>query len=312
MSNPHLAQWPPETRRVYDGLQSYEIVGASACAAAIVGALRALAYASADVLPALREAAAAFCELKPSTAAYTNLVDWLLRETDDGMTPAELRQTVAQRAAAFEGYQRSCRTAIADAGCALLGAGTTVLVHDYSSTVLGVLDEAGRRRISLKLLVTAGEPVGKGAHVARLASRAGHSVTYASDSAIGRLVPEADLFLSGVETLFLSGDLANTVGTYPISLIAQATGVPVYGVTECLKIHPTQQTARPDELTATLLKPWPKEGVDLPPDAEVDLRVLDLTPAALITGLVTEQGVIAVTDAPAALVRLRADLDSRL
>jgi translation initiation factor 2B subunit (eIF-2B alpha/beta/delta family) len=313
MSNPRFTGWPPETRRVYDGLRSYEIVGASACAAAIVGALRALtdAAASDDLRPALRDAAAAFCELKPSTAAYTNVVDWLLHETGD-VEPAELRRAVGTRAAAFEDYQRSCRAAIADAGCALLAADMTVLVHDYSSTVLAVLEEAGRRGIVLKTLVTAGEPVGKGAHVARLASRAGHSVTYASDSAVGRLVPEADLFLSGVETLFLNGDLANTVGTYPISLLAQEVGVPVYGVTECLKIHPTQQTARPHELTATLLKPWPPAGVELPPGTEVDLRVLDLTPAALITGLVTEQGVIAATDAPAALALMRTDLESRL
>src|SRR5579864_2008994 len=117
------------------------------------------------------------------------------------------------------------------------------------------------------------------------------------------------MFLTGVETLFRSGDLANTVGTYPISLVAREHGVPVYGVTECLKIHPTQETIGLDELSAELLKPWPASREGLPPGAEVETHVLDLTPAALVSGLVTEQGLISPTETAAALQRLHADLE---
>jgi translation initiation factor 2B subunit (eIF-2B alpha/beta/delta family) len=307
------SHWPAETRRVYLGLKTYEIVGASTCAAAIVGALEALAEADDEraLLADLREAGAAFRALKPSPAAYANVVDWLLRDTAD-LTAAEIRATVARRAQAFAAYRSFCRTAIADAGCSLLSSGTAVLIHDYSSTVLAVLEEAGRRGLTLKALVTAGEPVGKGAHVARLAAAAGHTVTFAPDSSAARLVERADLFLTGVETLFGDGDLANTVGTYPISLLAREHGLPVYGATECLKIHPSKQTASLDELTAELLKPWPADAEELPPGTEIDVHVLDLTPAVLITGLVTEQGILAPSETAAALARLQVDLDSRL
>jgi translation initiation factor 2B subunit (eIF-2B alpha/beta/delta family) len=310
---PPPSRWPAETRRVYLGLKSYEIVGASTCAAAIVGALEALAEADddGDLLAVLRDAGSAFRALKPSTAAYANVVDWLLRDTED-LTAGELRGLVARRAQAFADYRSSSVEAIADAGCSLLRTGSAVLIHDYSSTVLSVLAEAGRRGLTLKALVTAGEPVGKGAHVAQLAADAGHTVTFASDSSTARLVQRADLFLTGVETLFQSGDLANTVGTYPISLLAREHGVPVYGATECLKIHPTQQTASLDELTAELLKPWPADAAELPPGAEIDVHVLDLTPAALLAGLVTEQGILAPSETEAALARLRVDLDGRL
>ena len=310
---PPPSRWPPETRRVYLGLKSYEIVGASTCAAAIVGALEALAEADdeRELLADLREAGAAFRALKPSTAAYANVVDWLLRDTEE-LAAADIRATVARRAQAFAAYRSFCRTAIADAGCSLLSSGTAVLIHDYSSTVLVVLEEAGRRGLTLKVLVTAGEPIGKGARVARLAAAAGHTVTYAPDSSAARLVERADLFLTGVETLFGDGDLANTVGTYPISLLAREQGVPVYGATECLKIHPSKQTASLDELTAELLKPWPADVGELPPGTEIDVHVLDLTPAALLTGLITEQGILAPSETAAALARLHLDLDSRL
>ena len=312
MSEAPLSIWPKETRRVYAGLQSYEIVGASACTEAIVGALVALADAGhgGDLLTELREAGAAFRALKPNTAAYANIIDWLLQDVDG--SAADIRSAVSRRARAFATYRAFSRTAIADAGCALLSSGTTVLVHDYSSTVLSVLAEAGRRGITLKTLVTAGEPLGKGAQVARLAAQAGHLVTYAPDSATGRLVGRTDVFLSGVETLFRDGDLANTIGTYPISLLAREHAVPVYGVTECLKIHPTQETIDLDELSAELLKPWPSSREALPSGVVVETFVLDLTPALLVTGLVTEQGLIPPSETAAALQRLQADLDSRL
>jgi len=297
---------------VYAGLQSYEIVGASACTQAIVGALVALADAhrDGDLLTELREAGAAFRELKPNTAAYANIVDWLLR--DAGGSAADTRAAVARHARAFHAYHAFSGKAIAEAGCALLSSGTAVVIHDYSSTVLSVLVEAGRRGITMKALVTAGEPLGKGALVARLASEAGHDVVYAPDSAAGRLVVRADMFMTGVETLFRNGDLANTVGTYPISLLAREHGLPVYGVTECLKIHPTQETIDLAELSAELLKPWPGSREELPSGAEVETHVLDLTPAVLVTGLVTEQGVIPPAETAAALQQLRIDLESRL
>src|SRR6266404_4627438 len=111
---PLPSRWPSETRSVYIGLKSYEIVGASTCAAAIVGALEALAEADdeRELLADLREAGAAFRALKPSTAAYANVVDWLLRDTEE-LPAAEIRTTVARRARAFAAYRSFCRTAIA-------------------------------------------------------------------------------------------------------------------------------------------------------------------------------------------------------
>jgi translation initiation factor 2B subunit (eIF-2B alpha/beta/delta family) len=87
--------------------------------------------------------------------------------------------------------------------------------------------------------------------------------------------------------------------------------VPVYGATECLKIHPSKQTASLNELTAQLLKPWPADAGALPFGTEIDSHVLDLTPAALLTGLITEQGILAPSETESALARLRIDLDIR-
>ncbi len=166
------------------------------------------------------------------------------------------------------------------------------MIHDYSSTVLAVIAEAGRRHLGLHVYVTTGSPVDQGPRVARLAADAGHHVIYLPDSGIGRVIGEVNVVLSGVETLFRNGDLVNTVGTYPIALVAQQSEVPLYGVTERMKIHPSATEVTVSDLGAEVLHPWPQPGTVLPPGTEIRRQVLDLTPAHLVTGYVTEEGVI--------------------
>ncbi len=302
--------WPSGARDVYTALQTYRIVGASACTAAIVEALTALAADVAGrpggaVYQEVAAAGALFCALKPNTAAYANVVHLLLRGLDTASAPPpELAATVAQRGDAFSENSTASVERIAAMGADLLAARGGVLVHDYSSTILAVLAEAGRRDKDLMVFVTAGQPVDQGPKVARAVASYGHRVTYLPDTAVGRVIAGVDVVLSGVETLFQNGDLANTVGTFPIALVARHAGVPFYGVTERIKIHPTATTVAVAELTAQVLHGWPPPEVELPPHTRTCPEVLDLTPARLVTGYVTEVGIVAPAHVAAALESL--------
>jgi translation initiation factor 2B subunit (eIF-2B alpha/beta/delta family) len=309
------ASWPETTREVYEGLRTYRIVGASACVTAIMRALQTLAThlaARPDGSPykELEDAGAHFCALKPDTAAYVNAVRWLLAGLDNSPGSEAIASTVAQRAAAYAAYSRASLGKIVDEACRLLPANSHILIHDYSSTVLAVVAEAGRRRLKLRVYVTAGEPVAQGPRVARLAADAGHHVVYLPDSGIGRVMPEVNIVLSGVETLFRNGDLANTVGTYPIALVAREQQVPFYGLTERMKIHSGVDAVTLGDLRAEVLHPWPRPGTDLPPGTDVRRQVLDLTPARLVTGYVTEEGETDPAEVSGAIDRLYAEQGS--
>lgn len=303
--------WPPAVRDVYIGLQTYRIVGASACIDAIMQALDALAWETAqrpggDVYGEVSRAGALFCALKPNTAAYVNAVQWVTSDLQAEPDSADhLAATVTQRIEAYRRDKQRGLERIADEGANLLAPVCRVLLHDYSSTVLAVLAEAGRRGQHLEAVVTAGQPVDRGPQVAALVASYGHGVTFIPDTAVGRVMPEIDVVLTGVETLYRNGDLANTIGTYPIALVAREGHVPVYGVTQCLKIHPTATGVRTADLTARLLHDWPDTAVALPAGARTRLEVLDLTPARLVTGYVTDAGVLAPHQMEVALQWLR-------
>jgi translation initiation factor 2B subunit (eIF-2B alpha/beta/delta family) len=291
-------EWPPGTRDVYAGLQTYRIVGASACVDAIMQALDELAQAVAerpggDVYAEVARAGALFCALKPDTAAYANAVRWVTGDLPAAPeSPALVADAVARRIDAYRRQARARLARIAGDGATLLTTHGCILLHDYSSTVLAVLAEAGRRGQRLRVVVTAGQPLDQGPRVAAAAASGGHHVTYVPDTAVGRVMPDVDVVLTGVETLYRNGDLANTIGTYPIALVAREARVPVYGITECIKIHPTAASASTAGLTARLLQPWPDAAVKLPAGTIVRTEVLDLTPAHLITAYVTDAGIL--------------------
>ncbi|MGH2442665.1 MAG: hypothetical protein ACRDFX_05840, partial [Chloroflexota bacterium] len=305
--------WPEETRRAYEDLRTYRIVGASACVVAIMGALQAVAQQTPPggkgaVLRRVSQTGEHFCALKPNTAAYVNAVRWLLIGIEDGADDRTAAAVISGRVQEYAAYHRESMGRIAARARELLPAGSHVLVHDYSSSVLAAVTDASRQGRILTVFVTAGEPLGQGPKLARAIAASGHRIVYLPDAGIGRVMGEIDIVLSGVETLFRGGDLANTVGTYPIALAARDANIPVYGVTERIKIHPTAVTATACELHAQVLHPWPPSRVALPAGADIRNQVLDLTPARLITGYVTEEGVLPPAGVGEALDRLFEDL----
>lgn len=280
--------WPVAVRSCVDELESYRLIGASACADRITDAVEQVAVAAAgqgiDVAAEMSRAGDRFCALKPDTALYVNVIHLL---TASSATADD----VVASAARLRAYRTQARAKILDATVARLTAAKTILVHDYSSAAaaaLVALSGAGCRR---RVVVSAGDPLGQGERVARLVAEAGHQLVYAPDASLGRLVPDVDVFLTGVETFYPDGSLANTVGTLAIALLCREFGTEVLAPTECLKLDARVPAARTDVLTARLLHPWPGDWIaEL--GATVEDHVLDAVPARLVNSYVTETGVL--------------------
>lgn len=280
--------WPVETRCCHADLVAYRLVGASVCADRITDALEILASSAQaqgrDLAPALGEAGAAFCALKPDTALYVNAVRFLTSTAED-LTAAAVRE----RAEALRDHRRRAQAAIVRGVAAVLDDDGLVLVHDYSSAVARVLGELGRRG-ARDVVVTAGEPLGQGPRMAAVAVEAGHRVTYVPDTGVGRHAHRLGAFLTGVETFYRDGSMANTVGTLSLALLCRHAGAGVVAPAECLKMHPHAAQAHVADLSARLLHPWPPAGVRLPASCLVEDHVLDAVPATLVTTYVTELG----------------------
>jgi len=190
------------------------------------------------------------------------------------------------------------------AGASLLPEGARVMTHCHAGslacagygTALGIVraaHEAGRRP---SVWVKETRPVLQGSRItAWELQRLGIPATVVVDGAAGSLMAagQVDAVVVGADRVAANGDVANKIGTYPLAVLARHHGVPflVAAPTSTVDLGcpegssiPVEQ--RPPEEVAML------GGHRLAPEGvPVHNPAFDVTPASLVTALVTEDGV---------------------
>jgi methylthioribose-1-phosphate isomerase len=178
---------------------------------------------------------------------------------------------------------------------ALLRRGTRALTHCNTGglatggygTALGALRAAWERGRLAHVLVDETRPLLQGARLTAWELEAlgiPHAVVVDSAAASLMAAGEVDAVLTGADRIAANGDTANKIGTYGLAVLAAHHGIPFYVVAP---------TSTVDLDTAS--------GAEIPIEerasAEVTARfaarnpAFDVTPAALITAIVTEEGV---------------------
>jgi methylthioribose-1-phosphate isomerase len=264
---------------VADAIRSMVVRGAPAIGIAAAYAL-ALAAVTGEDLLAAEEA------LASSRPTAVNL-PWALARMRDDPTPGHAR-------ALHEEEVERCRRMAAHAA-GLFEPGTRALTHcnagglatgGYGSAV-GALRAAAERGLLERVLVDETRPLLQGSRLtAWELERAGIPHAVIADSAAGSLMArgEVDLVVTGADRIAANGDTANKIGTYSLAVLAAHHGIPLYVVAP----------------TSTLDREAP-DGSGIPIEerdpAELTSRfparnpAFDITPAALIAAIVTEDGV---------------------
>ncbi len=245
---------------------------------------RAGTYATAtaaanDPAEALRHLARDLLAARPSMAALRNRVNFVMDQTAPEHDASAVED--AAHAAVACALQ-------ADAGTAEHAAGyiadRRVMTLSRSGTVLDALRRADPppRRV----FVAESRPDGEGVYVAETLAEAGLAVTLCTDAGVATLLSDdaVDVVLVGADTVLANGDLVNKTGTRMAALAAKHACVPLYTTmaTDKVATHDTSQL---------------EEG---PPDAlysgeaalDIHNPTFDVTPAGLISGYITEQGIL--------------------
>lgn len=189
-------------------------------------------------------------------------------------------------------------------GASLVPEGGRVLTHCNAGalacagygTALGVIRaaaEAGRRP---SVWVDETRPVLQGARLtAWELDRLGIPATLVADVMAGSLMAggEVDCVVVGADRIASNGDAANKVGTYGLAVLAAHHGIPFYVAAPMSTVDPTCTTGADipierrsaDEVTSM-------DGhLIAPAGFAAENRAFDVTPAALVTAIVTEDGV---------------------
>ncbi len=164
-------------------------------------------------------------------------------------------------------------------------------------TALSVLYEAKKRGKKLKVYADETRPLLQGARLtAWELKRAKIDTTVICDNMAAALMKagKIDMVITGADRIAGNGDAANKTGTYGLSVLAKAHGIPFYIAapsstfdlkTKTGKDIPIEQRSA-DEIRFCGGKQTAPDGVDIYNPA------FDVTPAENITAIITERGVI--------------------
>ncbi|WP_251329088.1 NUDIX domain-containing protein [Haloplanus pelagicus] len=212
-------------------------------------------------------------DARPSMAAVANRVNRVMREAE--------RTVVAIRDRAAEAVEAALDADAEAAARAAERCGESVATLSRSGTVRATLERARP-----SVLIGESRPAREGTEVADALAVAGLDVTLTTDAALpSELAARTpDAVLVGADAVLADGSVVNKVGTRSLALAAARAGVPVY-------VAAAADTVRPDER----FHGEDGDATDLYDGAapvSVANPIFDRTPADLVTGVVTERGVL--------------------
>lgn len=204
----------------------------------------------------------------------------------------------------IEEDKRICR-AIGRNGARLLPDECTVLTHcnagglataDYG-TALGVIYAAVEMGKRIKVFADETRPLLQGARLtAWELMQGGIEVTLICDNTAAYVMKQGlvDCVIVGADRIAANGDTANKIGTYNLAVLAKEHGIPFYVAAPSSTFDLTLESGdqipieerSPEEVTCPFGRRIAPEGV------KVYNPAFDVTPARLITAIITEKGVI--------------------
>ncbi len=203
----------------------------------------------------------------------------------------------------IEEDKRNCRR-MARYGLRLVRKGSRILTHcnagglataDYG-TALGVLFEAKKQGRAIKVYVDETRPLLQGSRLTTWElMREGIDTTLICDNMAASLMAKGkiDMIFVGADRIAANGDAANKIGTYNLAVLADYHKIPFYVVAPMSTFDFRMKTGKDipieerssDEVRGVLGR------MIAPRNVKVYNPAFDVTPAKLITAIITEKGI---------------------
>ena len=296
---------------VADAIRAMAVRGAPAIgAAAAYGMALAARTAAADgrtdaaqLRAALDGAAATLVAARPTASNLAWAVERLRRVAAD--EPDDVAAAVLAAAEWIAAADVVANRRMGAHGAALLPDGATVIHHcntgalatvDYG-TALGVVRAAHEAGKAVHVIVDETRPRLQGAKLTCWElDRLGipHTLIVDGAAAWRMAAGGVDAVLVGADRIAANGDTANKIGTYGLAIAARHHGIPLYVVAPTSTVDLATpdggaivvEARADDEVTCVDGQPI------APPGTAAYNPAFDVTPAALVTAIVTEEGVV--------------------
>jgi methylthioribose-1-phosphate isomerase len=221
-----------------------------------------------------------------------------------GLALSQLKKRMVKEALNIEREDIESNRKIGRWGKSLLQDGDSVLTHCNTGalatagygTALGVIRAAFQEGKKVSVYVDETRPLLQGARLTCWElDKENIPVTLITDNMAGYLMQKGKISkaIVGADRIARNGDTANKIGTYTVAVLAKEHKLPFYvaAPTQTIDLNLSQGSEVPvEERSALEVRELGGRCVTLP-NVRVENPAFDVTPASLISAIVTEKGV---------------------
>ena len=286
-------------------------IGVAAAFGVALAARQSVAATADDLLADLDAAIKGLAATRPTAVNLFWALDRMRRTALDaraasasGDAVATLRRRLLAEAETILAEDVAANRALGDHGASLVQAGARILTHCNAGalatagygTALGVVRSAHAQGKVALVWVDETRPVMQGSRLtAWECDRDGIPHRLIADVAAASVMArgEVDLVVTGADRIAANGDTANKIGTYGVAVLARHHGVPFYVAAPFSTIDPALPSGAAipiEERDGDEVRRVGRQQT-APSGSPVFNPAFDVTPAALITAIITERGV---------------------
>jgi len=284
-------------------------IGVAAAYGVLLGVQDMLARPSADVMKALAETCERLGKARPTAVNLFWALDRMSARAaavaEEQASGDEIIGALFEEAAAIHASDKDTCERMGLHGAELIPEGARILTHCNAGslatggmgTALAPIYTAAQQGKQLRVYADETRPLLQGARLtAWELMRAGIETTLITDNTAGWVMREGrvDMVIVGSDRIARNGDVCNKIGTYSVAVLAREHGIPFFVVaplsTFDLSIADGSRIPIEERPAEEVTEPLGQRAA--PEDCAVYSPAFDVTPARLVSGIVTEVGVL--------------------
>lgn len=279
-------------------------IGVSGAFGLALAALQSNVSTKEEMINYLNSAKKVLFETRPTAVNLAWGLEKIMEVARSCKDPEEIKKIVVETAKQMADQDVKINMTMGKHGSKLFDDNDTVLTHCNAGalatvgygTALGVIRASKESGKNIKVIATETRPVQQGSRLTAFELKHdGIDVSLIPDTAVGYTLANnlVNKIIVGADRILKTGHLFNKIGTYQIALLAKHHNVPFY---VAAPLSTFDLSSNPEDVVIEQRKSSEVTGIGEKKTAPNDINVInpafDMTPPELISGIITENGVI--------------------
>ena len=279
-------------------------IGVSGAFGLALAALQSNASTKEKMINDLNSAKNVLFETRPTAVNLAWGLEKIMEVARSCKDPEEIKKIVVETAKQMADQDVKINMTMGKHGSKLFDDNDTVLTHCNAGalatvgygTALGVIRASKESGKNIKVIATETRPVQQGSRLTAFELKHdGIDVSLIPDTAVGYTLANnlVNKIIVGADRILKTGHVFNKIGTYQVALLAKHHNVPFY---VAAPLSTFDLSSNPEDVVIEQRKSSEVTGIGEKKTAPNDINVInpafDMTPPELISGIITENGVI--------------------